>query len=42
VVFGTYRPFWVLYGAIVNFYGNDIPPPTSAASYLCSWPCSPG
>jgi succinate-acetate transporter protein len=25
VVFGTYGPFWVIYGAIVNFYGRDIP-----------------
>jgi succinate-acetate transporter protein len=25
VVFGTYGPFWVIYGAIINFYGKDIP-----------------
>ena len=40
VVFGSYGPFWVIYGALVSLYATSIPPEHLAAAvslFLAMW-----
>ena len=40
-VFGTYGPFWVIFGAFEPCTSPASPPPSSTRRSACSWPCSP-